>query len=218
MIGLIIKDIISLKKNLRILFIIFVLYGFMSIVSKDMSFFTGIFTILFGFLTLNLYSYDEHAKWDTYALTLPIQRKDLAKVKYVMMILLNLTGLLISLLFNIIYKYTVDETVAILDNTKNNSIIIATIIILYSILLPVITKIGVDKARIIMIGIYAVPFLGVYLVEQAMEKGTKDIIELVDRMSIFVNRYGLISIPLIALVAVLISYYISKKINENKEF
>lgn len=75
--GLIIKDFMNLKKSLKMFLIISVFYFFMAISTDNPYFFTSILTVILPITTISLFSYDDMAKWDVYALTMPFDRKKL---------------------------------------------------------------------------------------------------------------------------------------------
>jgi hypothetical protein len=215
--GLILKDFINLKKNVKIFAGLTVLYGFMAFSQKDARFFSTIFTMLFAILTLSVYSYDELAKFDAYGMTMPVTRKEMVKSKYAMMLLLTLIGTAISAVFTITLNITLGN-VDIFTGI-NNSIIGALIVILfYSITLPFVTKLGVEKARLIFFAIYFIPFAVSFFVSQALKKGSFNIpVKLQEIAEIFMKNIYIIA-PLVTILVLGISYMISVKIYRKKEF
>ncbi|NLC17603.1 MAG: ABC-2 transporter permease, partial [Clostridiales bacterium] len=69
--GLIIKDFINLKKSLKMFLIMSVLYFFIAINTDNPYFFTSMLTVLLAITTVSLFAYDDMAKWDVFALTMP---------------------------------------------------------------------------------------------------------------------------------------------------
>ena len=81
--GLIIKDILNLKnymKQLILVLIFFIAYG---IFLKNGTFVGTMITLMLSMQVITTMSYDEYAKWDKYALTMNINRKDIVLSKYV---------------------------------------------------------------------------------------------------------------------------------------
>jgi hypothetical protein len=217
MTGLILKDFINLKKNVKIFAVLAVLYGFMSFVSTDASFFSSMFTMLIAILTLSVYSYDELAKWDLYALTMPVSREDIVRGKYIIMLLLTALGAVIGSLSMIIIRLIQGDG-QLMSGIQSPWLGAAIVLLFYSIALPVITKLGVEKARFIFFAIYAIPFAIIYFVGNAIEKGDvvipKEVISLFMR---FVDN-GAILIPLLLIFALFVSYTIAVGIYRKKEF
>ncbi len=217
MIGLMIKDFVNLKKNIRMFMLVTIVYGFMAYSSGDASFFSSIFTMLIAMLTLSAYSYDEMAKWDVYALTLPVSREDVVRGKYAIMLSLTFLGSIVSMAFTIVLNIILGSE-ELMKGVTNCWIGAAIVILFYSIALPFITKAGVEKARIIIFAIYIIPFVIVYLLNQAVkEKGIRipeSLINIGVRLMDNIN----VLLPLFLLFALAVSYTISSGIYCKKEF
>lgn len=217
MTGLILKDMINLKKNAKIFAALAVLYAVMGFTSEDSSFFSSIFTMLVAVLTLSAYSYDEMAKWDIYALTMPITREDMVRSKYSIMLLLTFLGSVIGILFTTLINAVIKPEH--LFSGMNNCFIGAGIVIVfYSIVLPFITKLGVEKARLIFFAVYFIPAGILLFVSKAMKNGDMSIPEEWITFAMRVLRNGYIIFPLLLLLALTISYTISLGIYRKKEF
>ena len=215
--GLILKDFINLKKNAKIFSVLTLLYAFMAFTSKDTSFFSTIFSMLFAVLTLSVYSYDEIAKWDVYALTMPVTKENIVMGKYIMMLLLSLLGTFVSVIFTVILNIALGNSDVFIG--INNALIGAGIVIVfYSVVLPFITKLGVEKARLILFACYIVPFGIIYFVGKAVEDG-KVIIpnSLVKFMKTLIEHGNLLG-PLFIIIALGISFLVSVRIYSKKEF
>ncbi len=217
MLGLIIKDILNLKKSFRIYGLVTIIYGAISFISKESSFFNTIFSVLFATLIFSIYSYDEMAKWDTYALTLPISRKNIVKSKYLVMLLIDLIGVLICVIYNIILNIVL-KTNTPFAGMSSIWIGIAIVLLFYSITIPFITKLGVEKSRLIVIIVYLVPFIIYYVLGIALKDGTANLPHsLLNLWELFLKNIYLI-VPITILLAIYISYQISVAIYIKKEF
>jgi len=215
--GLIIKDIFILKKNVKIFVVLIVLYVFMSFASNDTSFFNSVITMLFAILILNLYAFDDAAKWDSFALTLPISKDNIVQEKYLMMLLLTMTGSAVCSIFTIISNIT-RKSDSIFHGFEIIGIGAVVVIIFYSIILPAITKLGVEKARIIIFAIYLIPFV-IFMALKKMQGDIKlpipgTLLKLVDLL--IKNIFVVLSLT--AVIALLVSYEISIRIYRKKEF
>lgn len=214
--GLIIKDFINLKKNLKIFVILTLLYGVMSFTQKDSGFFTSIFTMLFAILTMSIYSYDELAKWDSFALTMPVSKKIMVQEKYIMMLLLTLIGTFFSIICSFIINNTLNKS--IFQGVEASLIGAAIVIIFYSITIPFITKLGVEKSRYIFFVIYIIPFLLVTLGSKVIKKLNIPKPEGLDEMIVSMIKHANIILPVIIVIALFLSYHISVLIYQKKEF
>jgi hypothetical protein len=207
----------NLRKNAKIFAVLAVIYAVMGFTSEDSSFFSSIFTMVVAILTLSAYSYDEIAKWDIYALTMPISRDDIVRGKYSVMLLLAFLGLVICSLFTIGIN-AVLRPEHLFSGLKNGLIGAGIVIIFYCIALPFITKLGVEKARFIFFAIYMIPFGLVIFVGKAVKKGDMSIPEELMTFGMRIMRNGFIIFPLLILLALVISYTISVGLYRKKEF
>ena len=101
---------------------------------------------------LSTFSYDDFNKWNAYAITLPVSRKNIVKSKYISTIIIimvsSLFGLLISYLISMLpsqsldLKYVVEEFLSSLLG----------VVIIVSIMFPMIFKFGIEKARFFIFG------------------------------------------------------------------
>lgn len=215
--GLVIKDFINLKKNIKMFGLLTLLYGVMTIVSKDADFFSSVLTMLFAILTLSLYSYDDMAKWDVFAQTLPVTKDDIVQGKYVMMLLLTLIGAVYSSVFTVIFNLVLKSD-SIFNNFENIGIGAAIVIFFYCIILPFITKLGVEKARIILFAVYVIPFIGIISLQRMINEGGLVIPAWVNDAIVTFVQYIYIIVPVIVIIALAISYSISLRIYRKKEF
>lgn len=215
--GLIIKDLINLKKNFKIMSGLAILYGLMAVSSGNPSFFTNMFTMVFAILTLSIYSYDDLAKWDGFALTMPVSKDNMVQSRYFMMLLLTLFGSAVSLVFSFIMNGMLKRD-SIIEDLQGIGIGATLVILFYSILLPIITKFGVEKARLFILMIFMIPFMIITIVSRSIENGELMVPErLIATGNKLLNNLEFI-LPLILLIALRISYLISRNIYRRKEF
>jgi len=215
--GLILKDFINLKKNFKIFAILTAVYGFMSFTSGDASFFSTIFTMLFALLTLSIYSYDDLAKWDSYGLTMPVSRDNIVQGKYIMMLLLTLLGFVFSLIFTVIFNISI-QSESLFSGMQYSLVGSAIVILFYSITLPFITKLGVEKARLIFFAVYMIPFAIVTLAKKLLkEKNLESPLDLSNLLTLVMKNIKVI-LPVVVILALLLSYCISVSIYRKKEF
>lgn len=215
--GLILKDIINLKKNIKMFSGLIVLYVAMSTMMDGRSFFNTVLTMIVAILTLSLYSYDELAKWDVYALTMPVRKEEVVQGKYIMMLLLTVIGMIISSVFTL-FLYAYQKTGSLFDDFKTIGASAAIVILFYCIIIPFVTKLGVEKARLIFFVVYMIPFLVTVGLSKLIDNGSLVIPEKLLEISQFFLRYAYIAIPALLLVALGISYLISIRLYRKREF
>jgi len=153
--GLILKDLINLRRYGRSIFLFIAVFALFGLMSKNWDFLEGIIILMFTMMTVTTFSYDDIAKWDIYALSLPVSRRQIVRSKYLLAILLSLAGILLSLAVNSILALVKD--INIVDKLLTAYIIFAVATVFTCILLPLIYKFGVEKSRIFLIAIFAAP-------------------------------------------------------------
>ncbi len=215
--GLLLKDFINLKKNFKIFGLLSIIYIVLAVASKDTGFFNSIITMLFAILTMSLFSYDDMAKWEIYGLTMPITREDMVKNKYAMLLLLTMFGIafssIISIGINIVLKK--ENLFASISNSFIGAFVV---IVLYSIVLPIIIKLGVEKARIIILIIMVVPFAVVSAINAYLKEGFSVATGSLATLLYSTSSYSYFLLPVIALLILYLSYRISVGIYRKKDF
>ncbi|WP_340008936.1 ABC-2 transporter permease [Paenibacillus sp. FSL K6-0276] len=149
--GLLLKDLLNLKKQGKMYLILVGFYLVFSIAMNNTSFFGGMVCILSAMLPVTALSYDERAKWDKFALTMPVSRRDMVTSKYVLGLSFSLLGVIIFFLCNLLTK------VELSLNLTTSLVFLGLGILVLSLTLPILFKFGVEKGRILMMLIFFVP-------------------------------------------------------------
>ncbi|WP_426350653.1 ABC-2 transporter permease [Alloiococcus sp. CFN-8] len=204
--GLILKDILNLKKNLKTLSLITIFYIAIFRISGDAPFLSGMILFLFAIQFISSFSYDDIAKWDKYALSLPITRADIVRSKYLLAVIFLAIGSVASFLIDIAFRYF-DGKLDIIESLLTLYGLVAMACIFISLLLPLIYKFGVERSRIIILGCAAVPFILTYILQKLG----------IGLPSENILRILLIISPLFVILIMYLSYLISLKIYENKD-
>lgn len=209
--GLIKKDLLLLKGNLKV--IIIVLLGFTIMALYGMNEMSFILPVICVMLIMSTFSYDDYNKWDAYAITLPKGRENAIKSKYIStFILIGLGTLFTVLMYVLVILLKGNINLEYLAGNLLGGVIATILIVIF--MYPVIYKFGVEKGRIAM-------FLGVFLLIAVCGI----LFSMIDKLEFdwsfllnWFNYYWYIVIPLILIIGLIISYQISKKIYMNKEF
>lgn len=104
--ALLLKDILALKRTLRIYAAFLVVYCGIGIFSDSPSFFMGFITVLSIMLPINAMTIDKGCHWNTYAACLPIPRSMSVLSKYVLAGLGILAAIIPCLVFRLVDRYT----------------------------------------------------------------------------------------------------------------
>ena len=98
MLGLIKKDFLIIKNNLKLIIVMLMVFFIMALGGQfNISF---IPTFIIVMLFISTFSYDEYNNWDAYAITLPGGRKSIVKSKYITSLFLTLLSAVITVLLN----------------------------------------------------------------------------------------------------------------------
>ena len=210
MLGLIKKDFLLIKANLKSMIIIFVIYIMLAFQGTfDATFIIPLIGII---LFLSTFSYDDFNNWNSYAVTLPNGRKNVVRAKYIastiFMIILAVVAFSIGIGISYIKTNSInlDEIISSLMGTMLSSVIIV------SLLYPIVFKFGATNGRIILFAVvFGIAGIGT-LIAQFIDM--TPIINIINKL----DNYLLIVIPIIYIILLGISYLISSKIYQNKEF
>ena len=214
--GLLIKDILNMKnymKQLVLVLIFFIAYG---IFLKNGTFVGTMITLMLSMQVITTMSYDEYAKWDKYALTMNINRKDIIISKYIFFTISIIIGIVVGITTSIAINQ-----IAKLDTGMNEIIVTSIVVpcvfaILFSIIIPVVFKTGVEKGRIVMMLILFIPAILVGSIVKITEKAN---ITMPSPSNLeILMKFGVLGLVLLTILAVFISYKVSLSIYNKKEF
>lgn len=209
MLGLVKKDLLMIKGNIRQVILFLVVFLVLAFQENNIIVIVPVFVSMMVFITT--FSYDEYNKWDAYAIALPISRKNIVKSKYIASVILWLIALLVTVVITGIMGLF-EQNLNYFEMFGMILGCVFSIVLLEAIMFPLIFKFGVEKGRIgLFVGVFAIAgLLGFIFTGIDLENATGFI-------EIF-NKYYYILIPLAAVILLVISYFVSKKIYLKKEF
>lgn len=213
--GLIIKDFLNLKKSIKIYAVITVMYFFFGIANDNPFFVTGFLSAILAVTTLSLFSYDDMAKWDIYALTMPLSKEKIIQARYLMMFLLTLIGAVIGSLLSIVIALYLKKGISA-DLFINIEYWSLAIILVLSVMIPFVVKLGAERARLIFAVIFMIPFAIYLLFDKIIIKENAAPYKLIEALDFAQKNIQIIG-PVIVLLAVVVSYFISVAIYNKKE-
>lgn len=209
--GLILSDILTLKKTAKLYLLVTVLYTAIGVISGG-----GVnmisFIIFFGvMLVLVSFSYNDLCHWDRYVNTAPIRRCDVVLSKYLfafgVLVVTTVLGILFVSAADIIYGKKPLEDILTLA-------VVAVIGHIYMmVMLPVLFKFTVDKARIILVAVFLIPFGVMLIISKTVPAETISRVTALSACAWFVP-----AAILAVAVLTIISFILSLGIYKNKEF
>lgn len=200
--GLVIKDAYVLMKQMKLFYVLMLA---MAVIPNT---FTRGFAIMYAsMLPITALAFDEQAKWDYYAAMMPYRKRDLALSKYII-------GIFFTLLVCVVESLAIFVTAAIENQTQEAMVehlmsillVASCSMILMSINLPIILKMGAEKGRMVYIGITV--FIAVVVVSSV--KRDSFIWRLDERM-IYIGIVAAAIAALLASMAVSVKIYNSKR-------
>lgn len=214
--AMLIKD-LKLMKNLKHFFLLILVIGVAcSVVYNNPSFVIAYMTVIFSSMAVSTISYDNYENGAAFFFTLPVSRKGYVREKYVLSMILVVVSLIAASLLSVV--------TGIARKTPINMDFLATVLVTFlfavlavSYMMPIHLKYRADKSKlVIMLGIgifiliafFVVRFLTLWV----------DIEEYSDYM--IRNKLPMVIVGMFVLAAVFltISYNISIRIMEKKEF
>lgn len=209
--GLILKDLLNLKGNIKFILLFIIMFGFMSSLGDgNVNNFIGVIIVLCTTMIVSTFSYDDLNKWDNYVLTMPISRNDIVLSKYLTMLIFSFIGVLVSLIVSVTIGYF-KNTLILNETLLINALILSISVCFGSLILPLIYKFGTERARLLMILCFLVPTLALLVFKSILENISSPIsIEIILNTLVY-------SLPFVAILLFVISYFISSKIYSKKE-
>ncbi len=203
MTGLILKDLLNLKKQAKVYLILVIFYFVYGAVFESSSMFSSMMTMIAVMIPLTAMSYDERSKWDRYALTMPISRKVIVASRYLLGMIFIAAAFVLSILVNMVFSkmYSIESILISLASLSAG-------ITVMSVIFPLLFKYGVEKGRILMMLVLFTP-IAILMMVSKLGLSMPD--EETIKTFIFLS-------PIIALMLLLVSIYISLSIYRKKEF
>lgn len=207
MIGLILKDLISLRKAIGKIMVIVVLYAVIFSSSGNAALLSGMIIMIMTMFTINTYAYDEMSKWDYYACSLPVTKSQIVLSKYLLTLLFELVGVLVCFM---VYLFTNQFNP---ENIIGLCAISSVAILISAILLPLIYKLGTQKARIWMVLIFLLPTAATLALSSLGIRPSADFLQVSESFAV---TFTPLLIP-VSLLLFTLSYFLSCYIYKNKE-
>ncbi|WP_130863861.1 ABC-2 transporter permease [Bacilliculturomica massiliensis] len=212
--GLMLKDYYNLRKSGKTIIAIMLIYAVFGAVSGQISFMSAIVAILCATLPISTFSYDDFSKWDSYALSMPVTRRQIILAKYLLSLIMILLGCLVSLLSSFAaLAFAEDADAGPLEVFSATGAVALVCLLMLSIIFPVIVKYGVEKGRIAMIAVFLVPTLLGLL---AARMGLLDNLPSADLKAMLIP--ALIAAPIAVVLLFVLSFALSLHLYSKKEF
>lgn len=215
MTGLIVKDFLVMRKSIKTYILFLLFYFVMAAVGIfPISFITAMVQIIIMMLPLSAFSYDELSKWDRYAFSLPLSRQAVAGARYLFALILTLFAALFGLVTCLILSLAFHDS-KLVENCMTIMVSLGLGLLYCDILLPLTYKLGPERARPYF---YLVIFLPIVLLVGASKLGLLDGLSFLEQIPEASAIAFVLLLPLLPLLGMGVSYLISCRILEHKEF
>ena len=162
-------------------------------------------------LPISAFSYDEFARWDRYARTLPLSSRQIVGGRYLFVLLLLLVVAAIGAVSAVLLSLT--GSADLWESLGAQLASLGAALFIVDVMLPLNYRLGPEKARPFLFAVTFLPFL-LFLLAKA------DILDLsfLDRLRPGQVIAGFILVLLTALAGLAVSFLISCRVTERKEY
>ncbi len=215
--GLLIKDLMLLKNQKRFLIVLLIACGVMMFTNNDPSFVINYSVLIFSMLALSTVSYDELENGFSFLFTLPISRAGYVAEKYVFCLLVGGAAWLLASLIAVAGVVS-GQGWELSQALSMAFVSLAVTQVLFSVTLPLQLKFGAEKGRVVLMAAIGFLVAGAFVLVKRMGNLDYNIGKAAAKLEVMgpVKFVGLAL--LICLAAFAVSYYISVRIMEKKEF
>lgn len=188
--ALMLKDLLCLRQQAKSVGLVLLVWLVISIATQNGQFFCALGVIYVIMLPMMTLSFDERSKWDSRALTMPVTR--------VQLVLCGLGA----------------AVIAVVDGPEN---VVSSLgfyllgVLMLAIAMPLMLKLGVEKARILVALCYLVPFIALLLAEKLG-------MDVEGALSMLASARNAVAAVAIIAAALLLSMLASLSIYSRKEF
>ena len=217
MTGLFDKDLrilLQRKQAIVIFLAIAVILGF----STGGTFVVGYTTFCILILAVSTISYDEFDNGFSFLMTLPITRQSYVVEKYILCSICGVVAWIFSVVVCICENQYKQVTVVTEDLLMEAAIMLPIVLFIMDIMIAVQSKYGSEKSRIVLISVMGIVMIVGIGVKKAVEMLDLPLESLFEKLQSITEVQVLVGSIIFIIVATLLSFAISYRIMNNKEF
>lgn len=215
--GLLVKDFCIIGKRSRYflaLFIILIAVG----TKMDNTFFSSYLSVIVTLFAITTISYDEYDNGMPFILSLPVTRKDYAKEKYLLGLMLGVGATVLSFVFQCAACLMQRMPIEVMSCVETSMVSVPIWTLILVIMLPVELKFGSEKGRIVMFIIYGIVLLLFFAAGKLFETLDVDAPAILQRLSEIPSYVSYIAVIILCAVMWIVSLFISINIMKKKEY
>lgn len=219
MTGLILKDLLVLKKTLLYYLGLMVLYAFLVVTGALTYSIISCFVVMMGTMApMSAFAYDEQARWDKFAASTPVGRKGVVKARYLFSLLLLLVGGAIAAVISVVVVWFGKAEAAVWwEPLVVTAVVTLAGMLLDCVVLPVLFKFGAEKSRVISLIIFVSVFGGMALLAFLATKRGLDLSGVGEAIAALPPAVLIAGPVIIAAGLFGLSYLLSVRIYQKKE-
>lgn len=154
--GLMLKDLLNLRKYLISLLSVVGAMLVMGLFLGDGSFVAGVGAMLSALVTIVGFSYDENSHWDAYGMTLPVTRRQYIAAKYLLALLFFALSTLVGMGMTGAVQLAAGQlSWPDILGAGLGSLLVGPLA--FSILSPCICRFGVERSRLVLMAVFLLP-------------------------------------------------------------
>ena len=215
MIGLLKKEYYLMEGQMKSWLIVAVFCFFYSYFMNADSFLFMLIILIGIMSTMTVFSLDKACGWDTYAISLPLTRKEIVEARYLFAFLIDI-GVSLACCLLMLLRGLIKGGVNIPESLHSLFQILLVTILMQLLLFPVIYKLGVEKARFVYMAVFICLSLGVLGLSQLDDIGA--VLAGIRINAEKIMQYGEIAAVILAAAGLFLSLWLSVRIYEKKEF
>lgn len=216
MTGLIWKDFLVMRKGMKSYLLMIAIYVVLAWLGVfNYSFVTTFIQVMLMVLPITAFVYDEQAKWDRYAMSLPLGRGKVVGARYLFVLILTLctmsAGLAGIVLIHLLQQEELTEMLLTLAVSSAMGILVPAVI------LPLSYKLGAERARPFLYAIIFIPVIA-FVVLGKLKLLDFSGLKRLEALPPSTVAGGAFLLPLGALALLAVSYLISCRVAAGKEY
>ena len=215
MIGLLKKEYYLMEGQMKSWLIVAVFCFFYSYFMNADSFLFMLIILIGIMSTMTVFSLDKDCGWDTYAISLPLTRKEIVEARYLFAFLIDI-GVSLACCLLMLLRGLMNGGVNIPESLHSLFQILLVTILMQLLLFPVIYKLGVEKARFVYMAVFICLSLGVLGLSQLDDNGA--VLAGIRINAEKIMQYGEIAAVILAAAGLFLSLWLSVHIYEKQEF
>lgn len=217
--GLIIKDFLYLKNTWKNLLIIFVGSVLISVALGNYLLAICALPLILLTNTINTFQTDEFFNTDSYTLSLPLTRKQIISARFIYTFIMVIASFFVGLVIYYLVYFIARPNYNGLNTDMLKYLIMleGTSLLVDSIFYPIIYKVGCEKSRLVLLSIVML-LLGIgSILSVYINVFDKDFIDFVSIIN-YIQRNGVQVLGILVVIATTISYFLSIKFYNKRDF